>query len=130
MALCRTVSGLWRACGPLLPGQRLLLRAQSSGPGPLEPLEPRTSLSHPPWPQLEPRDPELERRRHAAVVEAVNLRLQQRDFGRLFAVVHIAGRQWKVTDEDLIKVENHLEAECGDRIRMEKVMATCCVSVQ
>uniref|UniRef100_A0A4W6CTM0 Large ribosomal subunit protein bL21m n=1 Tax=Lates calcarifer TaxID=8187 RepID=A0A4W6CTM0_LATCA len=44
------------------------------------------------------------------------------DFGRLFAVVHFAGRQWKVTDEDLILIENHIEAECGERIRMEKVL--------
>lgn len=28
----------------------------------------------------------------------------------------------KVTDEDLILVENHIEADCGDRIRMEKVL--------
>ena len=47
--------------------------------------------------------------------------LAQGDLGRLFAVVHFASRQWKVTNEDLILIENHIEAECGDRIRMEKV---------
>uniref|UniRef100_A0A3Q4MA38 Large ribosomal subunit protein bL21m n=1 Tax=Neolamprologus brichardi TaxID=32507 RepID=A0A3Q4MA38_NEOBR len=29
---------------------------------------------------------------------------------------------WKVTGEDLILIENHIEAECGERIRMEKVL--------
>lgn len=43
-------------------------------------------------------------------------------YGRLFAVVHFASKQWKVTSEDLIMMDNVLEAECGDRIRMEKVM--------
>lgn len=65
---------------------------------------------------------EEEQRQHAAVVSAVSSIISGQDFGRLFAVVHFAGRQWKVTDEDLILVENHIEAECGDRIRMEKVL--------
>nr|XP_013795184.1 PREDICTED: 39S ribosomal protein L21, mitochondrial-like [Apteryx mantelli mantelli] len=43
-------------------------------------------------------------------------------YGRLFAVVHFASKQWKVTSEDLIMMDNVLEAECGDRIRMEKVL--------
>lgn len=52
----------------------------------------------------------------------MNDMLAQKDLGRLFAVVHFASRQWKVTNEDLILIENHIEAECGDRIRMEKVL--------
>lgn len=43
------------------------------------------------------------------------------EYGRLFAVVHFASKQWKITSEDLIMMDNVLEAECGDRIRMEKV---------
>uniref|UniRef100_A0A8C7EC78 Large ribosomal subunit protein bL21m n=1 Tax=Nothoprocta perdicaria TaxID=30464 RepID=A0A8C7EC78_NOTPE len=43
-------------------------------------------------------------------------------YGRLFAVVHFASKQWKVTSEDLIMMDNELEAECGDRIRLEKVL--------
>lgn len=57
----------------------------------------------------------------AAVVEKVNGLLERREHGRLFAVVHFASRQWKVTSEDLIQIENHIEAECGDRIQLEKV---------
>lgn len=122
MALSRG-AGLWRTCSRLLARQPLLfpaaVRAQSSVSGD---LLPRTSLSSPPWPELVPVPEEEERSRHAAVVSTVNQRISQQDFGRLFAVVHFAGRQWKVTSEDLILIENHIEAECGERIRMEKVL--------
>ncbi len=123
MALSRG-AGLWRTCSRLLPRQPLLfpaaVRTQSSVSGD---LVPRTTLSRPPWPEQMSLVPEGEERsRHAAVVSTVNQQISQQDFGRLFAVVHFAGRQWKVTDEDLILIENHIEAECGERIRMEKVL--------
>ncbi|XP_026124043.1 large ribosomal subunit protein bL21m [Carassius auratus] len=82
---------------------------------------PQTSLSRPPWPQLPAFDPE-EEDRHRAVVQKVNGLIEEGAFGRLFAVVHFASRQWKVTNEDLILIENHIDAACGDRIRMEKVL--------
>uniref|UniRef100_A0AAY4BVR0 Large ribosomal subunit protein bL21m n=1 Tax=Denticeps clupeoides TaxID=299321 RepID=A0AAY4BVR0_9TELE len=82
---------------------------------------PETSLSRPPWPEVSVLDPEEQYRRHQAVVKTVNGLLGTGDYGRLFAVVHFASRQWKVTNEDLILIENHIDAECGDRIRMEKV---------
>ncbi|XP_029950633.1 large ribosomal subunit protein bL21m [Salarias fasciatus] len=130
MAACSGRAALWRTSsllrpspGPGAPGLLAgLFRPQSSAGG--DPL-PRTSLSSPPWPQRaapEPAEEEEERRRQAAVVSSVRRSIERRDYGRLFAVVHFAGRQWKVTDQDLILVENHIEAECGDRIRMEKVL--------
>ncbi|KAI4905330.1 hypothetical protein NFI96_015423, partial [Prochilodus magdalenae] len=57
-----------------------------------------------------------------AVVQKVNTLIEKEEYGRLFAVVHFASRQWKVTSEDLIQIENHIEAECGDRIILEKVL--------
>lgn len=117
MALSRGAS-LWRTCSQL--GQKQCFRAQSSVSSS---LVPQTSLSRPPWADQAIAIPQEEqRRRHAQVVHAVNQKIHQRDFGRLFAVVHFAGRQWKVTDEDLILIENHIEAECGEQIRMEKVL--------
>ncbi|XP_077177383.1 large ribosomal subunit protein bL21m isoform X1 [Paroedura picta] len=56
------------------------------------------------------------------LVQKVNEQIANGQYGRLFAVVHFASRQWKVTNEDLILIEGHIEAECGDRIRMEKVL--------
>ncbi|KAF7213335.1 large ribosomal subunit protein bL21m [Nothobranchius furzeri] len=122
MAVSRGLMSVWRThCGVfpryLFPAA---VRAQSSTSGN---TLPHTSLSRPPWEgQVSLVPAEVERSRHAAVVRAVQQRLQRQDFGRLFAVVHFAGRQWKVTDEDLILIENHIEAECGERIRMEKVL--------
>ncbi|XP_077668150.1 large ribosomal subunit protein bL21m-like [Eretmochelys imbricata] len=43
-------------------------------------------------------------------------------YGRFFAVVHFASKQWKGTSEDLILMENVLPAECGDRIQLEKAL--------
>ncbi|KAK5865417.1 hypothetical protein PBY51_019691 [Eleginops maclovinus] len=115
---------LLRTSSRLLPGNPLIfpaaVRTQSSVSGV---LVPRTSLTNPPWPEQLPSVDEAEvLRRHAAVVSTVNRSIEQQDFGRLFAVVHFASRQWKVTGEDLILIENHLEAGCGERIRLEKVL--------
>lgn len=42
--------------------------------------------------------------------------------GRLFAIVHVAGTQFKVTDNDLIKTTGKMVGvKLGDRIRLEKV---------
>ncbi|XP_045903792.1 39S ribosomal protein L21, mitochondrial [Micropterus dolomieu] len=122
MALSRG-AGLWRTCGMLLPRHPLLFpaaaRTQSSVS---RDLVPRTFLSRPPWPEQAILVPEEERSRHAAVVSTVNQLIDQQDYGRLFAIVHFASHQWKVTTEDLILIENHIDAECGERIRMEKVL--------
>ncbi|ROL42236.1 39S ribosomal protein L21, mitochondrial [Anabarilius grahami] len=58
----------------------------------------------------------------AMIVQKVKSLIENGEYGRLFAVVHFAGRQWKVTNEDLILIENHIDAACGDRIRLEKVL--------
>ncbi|KAK7930100.1 hypothetical protein WMY93_006495 [Mugilogobius chulae] len=127
MALSRACARLWRTCissfssHPALVPAAVRLQSSSSGtPAPAAVLVPRTSLSQPPWADA-PASVPVERD-SAAVVTAVNNLISGQDFGRLFAVVHFAGRQWKVTDEDLILVENHIPAECGDRIRLEKVL--------
>ncbi|XP_045414207.1 39S ribosomal protein L21, mitochondrial isoform X1 [Lemur catta] len=83
---------------------------------------PKTSLSSPPWPEVVLPDPVEETRHHAEVVGKVNELIATRQYGRLFAVVHFAGHQWKVTSEDLILVENGPDIACGERIRLEKVL--------
>ena len=57
----------------------------------------------------------------AEVVRKVNALSATGQYGRLFAVVHFASHQWKVTSEDLILIENELDIQCGERIRLEKV---------
>lgn len=58
----------------------------------------------------------------AEVVKRVNELIATGQYGRLFAVVHFASHQWKVTAEDLILIENELDIKCGERIRLEKVL--------
>ena len=42
--------------------------------------------------------------------------------GRLFAVVHAAGKQRKVTVEDIVVIDRQMDADVGDRIRLNKVV--------
>jgi len=83
---------------------------------------PKTSLSSPPWPEAVLPDPAEETRHHAEVVGRVNELIATGRYGRLFAVVHFASHQWKVTSEDLILIDNELDVGCGERIRLEKVL--------
>ncbi|XP_038185047.1 39S ribosomal protein L21, mitochondrial [Arvicola amphibius] len=83
---------------------------------------PKTSLSSPPWEEVVLPDRAEETRHHAEVVRKVNELIATGQYGRLFAVVHFASHQWKVTSEDLILIENELDIQCGERIRLEKVL--------
>ncbi|CAI5763136.1 ribosomal L21, mitochondrial [Podarcis lilfordi] len=84
-------------------------------------LLPKTSLTSPPYPEIKLPDPLEETEHHREIFQKVNELIATGQYGRLFAVVHFASRQWKVTSEDLILLNNDIPAECGDRIRMEKV---------
>lgn len=55
------------------------------------------------------------------IAEAVNTQIHSEDLGRLFAVVHVAGFQRKVTVNDIIVVETSSYPTVGTRIRLEKV---------
>ncbi|XP_071824253.1 large ribosomal subunit protein bL21m-like isoform X1 [Apostichopus japonicus] len=55
------------------------------------------------------------------VIKDVNEEIKM-DIGRVFAVVLIGGSQFKVTAEDLIQFVGHVEADVGERIRLEKVL--------
>nr|XP_010955161.1 39S ribosomal protein L21, mitochondrial [Camelus bactrianus] len=120
LALPVTFRRLVSTCG------RSVLRA--SGPeadfqnGNIKIYVPKTSLSSPPWPEVVLPDPVEETRHHAEATGRVNELIATGRYGRLFAVVHFAGHQWKVTSEDLILIEGALDVACGERIRLEKVL--------
>ncbi|XP_056382693.1 39S ribosomal protein L21, mitochondrial isoform X2 [Hyla sarda] len=82
----------------------------------------KTSLSEPPWPEIQLPDPIKETEEHKELVKKVNNLIATGQYGRLFAVVHFASKQWKVTNEDLVLISGIVDAECGDRIRLEKVL--------
>ncbi|XP_015141694.1 39S ribosomal protein L21, mitochondrial isoform X2 [Gallus gallus] len=100
-----------------------VVRLQSSQSTSLqEGIVAKTSLTSPPWPEVKLPNPVEEAKHHAEVVQKVNEMIATGQYGRLFAVVHFASKQYKITSEDLIMMDNVLQAECGDRIRMEKVL--------
>ncbi|EFX90442.1 hypothetical protein DAPPUDRAFT_299797 [Daphnia pulex] len=55
-------------------------------------------------------------------IEKVNSQIELNSHGRLFAVIHLAGKQRRVTDGDLIMIEGAHPADVGDVIRAEKVL--------
>ncbi|XP_063223575.1 large ribosomal subunit protein bL21m [Bacillus rossius redtenbacheri] len=56
------------------------------------------------------------------VISKVNKQIESKSHGRLFAIVHICGKQFKITDEDIIIIEGHWPPEMGDELKLEKVL--------
>ncbi|KAH8021789.1 hypothetical protein HPB51_016868 [Rhipicephalus microplus] len=56
------------------------------------------------------------------VLESVNAQIADDTTGRLFAVVYIHGKQFKVTPEDLVLVQADMPVDIGDSLRLEKVL--------
>lgn len=59
---------------------------------------------------------------HIDIVSKVNNQIETNSHGRLFAIVHIAGKQKRVTDGDLIMIEGAHPTNVGDIIRIEKIL--------
>uniref|UniRef100_A0A131Z298 Large ribosomal subunit protein bL21m n=1 Tax=Rhipicephalus appendiculatus TaxID=34631 RepID=A0A131Z298_RHIAP len=56
------------------------------------------------------------------VLESVNAQIADDTTGRLFAIVYIHGKQFKVTPEDLVLVQADMPVDIGDSLRLEKVL--------
>ena len=56
------------------------------------------------------------------MIAKVNEQIQTNSHGRLFAVIQGAGKQWRVTDGDLLMIEGVYPTTVGDVIRLEKVL--------
>ncbi|XP_049292006.1 39S ribosomal protein L21, mitochondrial [Anopheles funestus] len=55
-------------------------------------------------------------------VDTVNKQVENGSEGRLFAVVQLCGKQFKITSGDIIVVEGYWPPENGDRLRLDKVL--------
>lgn len=55
------------------------------------------------------------------VFNKVNNLIANRNEGRLFAVVHLCGKQFKITAGDIILVEGYWPPTTGDKISLDKV---------
>jgi large subunit ribosomal protein L21 len=55
-------------------------------------------------------------------VKKINEAVKNDETGRLFAIIHLCGKQFKVTPGDIILVEGYWEPSNGDQLRLEKVL--------
>ncbi|XP_018563750.1 39S ribosomal protein L21, mitochondrial [Anoplophora glabripennis] len=67
-------------------------------------------------------DPEAQGKLTKSTINKVNALVADRKQGRLFAVVHLAGKQFKVTDGDVIVIEGYWPPNVGDKISLDKVL--------
>lgn len=56
------------------------------------------------------------------VIDAVNNQIMSGTTGRLFAVVHVLGKQFKITENDLILLQGDIAMGIGDKIILEKIL--------
>lgn len=56
------------------------------------------------------------------VIDCVNNQINSGTHGRLFAVVHLAGKQFKITAEDMILVQANMPANIGEKLVLEKIL--------
>lgn len=56
------------------------------------------------------------------VLTNINNQLTSNNAGRLFAIVYICGKQFKVVESDIIIIQGYWPPSAGDQLRLEKVM--------
>ncbi|XP_016967113.1 39S ribosomal protein L21, mitochondrial [Drosophila biarmipes] len=57
-----------------------------------------------------------------SICDRINRQVQKSEQGRLFAVVHLCGKQFKITPGDIILVEGYWPPTIGDEISLDKVL--------
>lgn len=56
------------------------------------------------------------------VINEINKQIATKATGRLFAIIYLAGQQFKVTENDIIIVSGHWPPQPGDKLNLEKVL--------
>lgn len=59
---------------------------------------------------------------HDSAIDNVNHLLKNYEEGRLFAIVHICGKQFRVVEGDIIVIEGYWPPDIGDKISLDKVI--------
>ncbi|RZB40433.1 39S ribosomal protein L21, mitochondrial, partial [Asbolus verrucosus] len=67
-------------------------------------------------------DAQEDRKAYQEIVNNVNKQISENKQGRLFAVVHVAGKQFKITEGDVVVVEGYWPPDAGDRISLDKIL--------
>lgn len=52
----------------------------------------------------------------------INDQVAKGEEGRLFAVVHVTGKQFKITQDDIVILQGYWPPQIGDKIRLDKVL--------
>lgn len=63
---------------------------------------------------------------HNDIVQRINHQITERTHDRLFAVIHVAGRQYKVCEEDMISIPGTFHVEFGQKIYLQKLLGVGC----
>lgn len=58
----------------------------------------------------------------ADVTNEINKQIAMNSIGRMFAVVQVCGKQFKVTENDIIIIEGYWPPSIGDKLKLEKVL--------
>ncbi|KAL2748330.1 hypothetical protein V1477_003615 [Vespula maculifrons] len=56
------------------------------------------------------------------VIKEINKQIATDRVGRLFAIVHICGKQFKITENDIIIMQGYWPPTIGDKLKLEKVL--------
>lgn len=56
------------------------------------------------------------------ILKKIDSLVAKGDEGRLFAVVHLCGKQFKITDGDIVLLEGYWPPTTGDKIRLDKIL--------
>lgn len=67
-------------------------------------------------------DTEEDNKAKNQILNKVNSLVADKTHGRLFAVVHVTGKQFKITDGDVIVIEGYWPPDVGDKITLDKVL--------
>jgi large subunit ribosomal protein L21 len=65
--------------------------------------------------------PTVEQKTCQSFINNVNKLVKEQAEGRLFAVIHLCGKQYKVTAGDILVIEGYWPPTIGDKLRLEKV---------
>lgn len=77
---------------------------------------------HKPFQEVIENNIEEERIKSTEIIKKVNNHIEGGSYGRLFAVIYILGKQYKVTTEDILVIERYWAPKVKDDIKFEKVL--------
>ncbi|CAG5078404.1 Similar to MRPL21: 39S ribosomal protein L21 [Cotesia congregata] len=69
-----------------------------------------------------PEPTQQEEQMEKSVIEEINNQVLSKNTSRLFAIIVLAGKQFKVTENDLIVIQGYWPPNPGDKLRLEKVL--------